>query len=45
LISIGITMVGGIGTLWLAGMAYALLGPLQWMNGAYMAKRLPGPES
>jgi uncharacterized membrane protein len=40
LISIAITLLGGIGTLWMAGMAYALLGPLQWMNGAYMAKGL-----
>jgi uncharacterized membrane protein len=42
LISISITVFGGIRMLWLAGMAYALLGPFQWMNGAYMAKRLPG---
>jgi uncharacterized membrane protein len=45
LISIALTLFGGVEMLGMAGLAYALLGPFQWANGWFMSKLLPADAS
>lgn len=39
LLSILIVVIGGAGSAFFAGIVYALVGPLQWLNGAILGKK------